>query len=196
MYEPDNEWAKSAPVEDLSSVDLRCNHEADLFAHNTSTATVFAGDEVGFRIVQDYEAANGLTMFHAGPGQIYLSRADNLETYIGDGDWFKIASAGPLNNTNWQLTGLRDMNFTIPATTPPGKYLMRMEQVMPMPTGFSPQLYISCAHIEVVGQGGGTPTEFAQFPGTYKREDPGLLLATQFDNLDQYVAPGPAVWEG
>lgn len=55
MYPPDREWAKSAPVKDLDSVDMRCNHEADLFAHNTSTATVIAGDEVGFRIVQDYD---------------------------------------------------------------------------------------------------------------------------------------------
>ncbi|KAI1162646.1 glycosyl hydrolase family 61-domain-containing protein [Nemania serpens] len=169
---------------------------ADLFAHNTSTATVIAGDEVGFRIIQDYDGSTGLTIFHAGPGQVYLSRADNLDVYVGDGDWFKIASKGPLDNTDWQLIGSRDMNFTIPATTPPGKYLMRFEQVMPMASGYHRQFYISCAHIEVMGQGGGTPTGFAQFPGTYMREDPGLLLESQFENLDQYVAPGPAVWEG
>ncbi|KAI1169511.1 glycosyl hydrolase family 61-domain-containing protein [Nemania sp. FL0916] len=194
MYPPDNEWAKCAPVQDLAAIDLRCNHEAQLFAHNTSTATVIAGEEIGFRIVRDFSP--DLTIFHAGPGQVYLSKADDLSTYEGDGDWFKIASAGPINDTQWELIGGIDMNFTIPLTTPPGTYLMRMEHIMPMDARFSPQFYISCAHINVVGPGGGNPTELARFPGSYKREDPGLLLNSQFEDLDKYVAPGPSVWKG
>jgi len=47
------------------------------------------------------------------------------------------------------------MNFTIPKTTPPGKYLLRMEQLMPMSTGYNAQFYVSCAHINIVGHGGG-----------------------------------------
>jgi hypothetical protein len=43
-----------------------------------------------------------------------------------------------------------------------------------MPTdifGYS-QWYINCAHVNIIGPGGGNPTSFAQFPGTYKIEDP------------------------
>ncbi|KAI1180963.1 lytic polysaccharide monooxygenase [Nemania sp. FL0916] len=198
-FPPNNQWALAAPIYDLNSVDMRCNHQVDLFAHNTSTATVIAGDEVGFRIVTDYDES--LTIYFPGPGQVYLSRANNLETYLGDGDWFKIASAGPSNDTNWQLEGGLDMNFTIPASTPPGKYLMRIEHIWPiLPLWellhMQAQFFISCAHIEVMGPGGGAPTEFVRFPGAYKKEDPGFSVEDHYNNLDQYVAPGPPVWEG
>jgi hypothetical protein len=48
---------------------------------------------------------------------------------------FKIAVAGAINDTAWFLEAQRnkDWNFTIPATTPPGKYLLRHEQFMPSP---------------------------------------------------------------
>ena len=46
---------------------------------------------------------------------------------------FKIAYAGAVNDTHWYLEGFKrkDWNFTIPATTPPGKYLLRHEQIWP-----------------------------------------------------------------
>ena len=46
---------------------------------------------------------------------------------------FKIATVGAFNNTHWYLEGFnrKDWNFTIPATTPPGKYLLRHEQIWP-----------------------------------------------------------------
>ena len=53
---------------------------------------------------------------------------------------------------------------------------MRMEQY----AGHGPrtpelQWYINCAHVNIIGPGGGTPTEFARFPGTYTDDDPGKL---------------------
>lgn len=49
------------------------------------------------------------------------------------------------------------MNYTIPETTPPGKYLLRAEQMYMLNPGFNgTQIFIGCSHIEVVGQGGGT----------------------------------------
>jgi hypothetical protein len=51
--------------------------------------------------------------YHDGPGQIYLSRApnDDLESYEGgDGDWFKIAYAGPASNSTWTLRGTPDVS--------------------------------------------------------------------------------------
>jgi hypothetical protein len=49
------------------------------------------------------------TIFHAGPGQVYMSRSDDLLNDVGDGDWFKIAEAGPLNDTWWKLLGATEV---------------------------------------------------------------------------------------
>jgi len=57
------------------------------------------------------------------------------------------------------------MNFTIPKTTPPGKYLVRVEQFNIISIYMQTQHYINCAQIEVVGPGGGTPGPFIKFPG-------------------------------
>jgi hypothetical protein len=36
------------------------------------------------------------------------------------------------------------------------------------------QFYVNCAHVNIIGPGGGTtPTEFAKFPGTYNYDMPG-----------------------
>lgn len=35
------------------------------------------------------------------------------------------------------------------------------------------QWYVNCAHVNVIGPGGGTPAGFAKFPGTYVVDDPG-----------------------
>lgn len=48
------------------------------------------------------------------------------------------------------------MKFTIPTTTPPGKYLLRAEQMCPCQKGYGgSQSYIACAHIDIIGPGGG-----------------------------------------
>jgi hypothetical protein len=64
-------------------------------------------------------------------------------------------------------------NFTIPKTTPPGRYLMRIESLYPTASSGFPQFYVNCALINIIGPGGGTPTGFAKFPGTYQTDDPG-----------------------
>ena len=45
----------------------------------------------------------------------------------------EIAIAGAVYDTYWYLEGFKrsNRNFTIPATTPPGKYLLRHEQIWP-----------------------------------------------------------------
>ena len=64
------------------------------------------------------------------------------------------------------------MNATIPPTTPPGKYLLRLEQFMPTPEYNVTEWYVACAQIEVVGPGGGTPKGFVRFPRAYKEDSP------------------------
>jgi len=66
------------------------------------------GKEIGFRVMSDAEinAGGGYGRFyHPGAAQVWLSRApnDELKSYHGDGDWFKVAYAGPRDNSNWKL---------------------------------------------------------------------------------------------
>ncbi|KAK4156057.1 glycosyl hydrolase family 61-domain-containing protein [Chaetomidium leptoderma] len=207
-YPEGNEFPKTPPQMDINHPDITCGRKAFDSAAKTETADVLAGLEVGFRVSWDGNGKYGV-IWHPGPAQIYLSRApdDDLAQYRGDGDWFKIAYGGPVGNNEWLLWGAHEFNFTIPETTPPGKYLMRIEQWMPTHMLDYSQWYVNCAQVNIIGPGGGTPTEFAKFPGTYDIHDPGLMIPTnQFVNggfvpddemrLLEYKAPGPAVWTG
>ncbi|KAH8656692.1 glycoside hydrolase family 61 protein [Tricladium varicosporioides] len=183
---------------DMFTTNITCGRSAEGFAKSTKTATVLAGSQVGFRV---WEV--NVWIGHEGPAQIYMSRApnDDIENYQGDGEWFKIAYLGPSNDTNWSVEYQSDVNFTIPLTTPPGKYLLRIEHIWPMHTKGYAQHYVNCAHIKVIGPGGGTPTGFAKFPGTYTETDQGLLIPRSMaispqKGLLSYVPPGPKVWTG
>ena len=79
----------------------------------------------------------------------------SLNEYDGTGDFFKIAYHGPKDATTWSVQNGRAINFTIPRTTPPGLYLMRVEQFLPHSQLDQSQFYVNCAHINVIGPGGG-----------------------------------------
>ncbi|KAK0707196.1 glycosyl hydrolase family 61-domain-containing protein [Apiosordaria backusii] len=205
---PWGQFHKTVPMMDIHHPDITCGRKAYAAAPNTSTADVLAGGEVGFRVNWDADGPGG-RFYHRGPAQIYLSRApnDDLEHYRGDGDWFKIAIAGPENNNKWSLwPSASDFNFSIPLTTPPGRYLMRIEQFWPTNSYNYSQWFVNCAHVNIIGEGGGNPAGFAKFPGTYDIDDPGIRLAEdQMVNggvkaedmrLLAYKPPGPAVWTG
>ncbi|KAI1816928.1 lytic polysaccharide monooxygenase [Poronia punctata] len=208
-FPPGNDFPKTPPQDDIKNPNITCGRQAFASAATTETADVLAGSEVGFRVSWDGDGKYG-SFWHPGPGQVYLSRApeDDIENYVGDeGDWFKIAYAGPISNHEWQLWNQPDFNFTIPPTTPPGKYLMRLEQWMPTQLDNYTQWYVNCAQVNIIGPGGGTPTGFAKFPGTYEIDDPGLLIPLdqlvnggyvddEHMRLQDYQAPGPAVWTG
>jgi hypothetical protein len=119
-------------------------------------------------------------IYHNGPGQAYLSKSStpDLSSYEGDGNWYKIASIGAKNDTWWLTRGQVGMNFTIPLTTPPGKYLLRAEHLYVRPVFGTTQFYIACAQIEVVGRAEVVPkppTEeyLVKFPGAYNLSDEG-----------------------
>lgn len=115
------EWDQSYKIPPIIGVDnpaVTCGRRAFEAANRTQTADVLAGTEVGFRVSTDgYGTRDSLyyyppvgsmkypTVWHAGPALVYLSRApgDDLLNYQGDGDWFKIAYAGPLSDTEWQM---------------------------------------------------------------------------------------------
>lgn len=60
--------------------------------------------------------------YHPGPAQGYLSKATNndLSTYKGDGDWFKIGEYGVLNRTFWVLQ-LENVYWVRPSSQIPSK---------------------------------------------------------------------------
>ncbi|KAK3381153.1 glycosyl hydrolase family 61-domain-containing protein [Podospora didyma] len=211
-YPPGYQGRKLEPIIGPADPNITCGRAAFNAASHTETADVLAGSEVGFRVSADGDGNRDEThhpvFWHPGPAQIYLSRApdDNLRDYRGDGDWFKIAYAGPVDDGHWSLWWpVSEFNFTIPKTTPPGKYLMRIENFMPTDHTDYQQFYVNCAFINVLGPGGGVPTGLARFPGTYQPEDPGLLVPLNQDLLSgrlqpeemrlmQYRPPGPEVW--
>jgi len=199
-----DEFGKTAPnmghLKDGTDYALRCGLDAEKSAAKTETATILAGSEVGFRIGLHISAAFR-TIGHPGPAQVYMHRTDDLVNDVGDGDWFKIAYEGPINDTFWGtwVAPSTEVNFTIPATTPPGTYLLRMEQFMPHTEFGYSQWYVNCAHINVVGPGGGVPGPLVKIPQVYREDDPGIWLQNGMDQtlgLSKYVPPGPPVWVG
>jgi hypothetical protein len=173
-------FGKGFPLVDgLSSPDLVCGRSAFPVRNpSIETATILAGDDVSFYLSTPYDDlpdAYQPTIFHIGPGQVFLSKlpesVNDLNDYDGRGDFFKIAYAGVKNNKFILLDTLA-MNFTIPATTPPGKYLMRIEHWMVDYRKGNSQWYVSCAHVDIMGSGGGMPDKFIRFPNAYSEEDP------------------------
>ncbi|KAF2685073.1 lytic polysaccharide monooxygenase [Lentithecium fluviatile CBS 122367] len=196
---------KFRPNENFDSEAMACGREAARFAATTQTADVIAGQEIGFRLSKQMEGTTFDQIFHDGPAQAYLARAPNedLVHFNGtDGKWFKIASITTAHDTTpnpdfWITYRKNTVNFIIPKATPPGKYLLRIEHFM------DPQFYVSCAHVNIIGEGGGhIPADYpyATFPGTYKYDDPAIHLDWSIWNkpgaLLKYVGPGPAVWTG
>lgn len=53
---------------------------------------------------------------------------------------------------------------------------MRIENMMPASVKWYIQFYVNCAFVNIIGPGGGMPTEFVRFPGTFKDTDPGKLI--------------------
>ncbi|KAF2835028.1 lytic polysaccharide monooxygenase [Patellaria atrata CBS 101060] len=194
------DYGMISPHYDLYHETMRCGRQAARSGPTTETAIVEAGDEVGFEsqvaFLTDYLQYPDI--FHPGPGQAYLSKAPaDLETYVGDGDWFKIASITSKSDTEWALLGETQARFTIPKTTPPGKYLLRFEHIFLNTYFNNTQYYQNCAHVEIVGPGGGTPGPTIKFPGGYDNFDRGLWVPEKaMANPPSYTPPGPPVWTG
>ncbi|KAF2262129.1 hypothetical protein CC78DRAFT_546012 [Lojkania enalia] len=198
-------FAKAFPIYDPADPAVVCGRNASKVLNPTiQTARIYAGDDVGFMVSGPWMEGDVMQpIFHEGPGQVFLSKLpeelESLNDYDGSGDWFKIAYAGPKNSTTWTLYYQYAMNFTVPETTPPGKYLMRMEQFMPSARKGGCQFFVSCAHVEIVGQGGGKPTQFTRFPNAYSIDEPSVWFheegTSMFPkNISVYIEPKPPVW--
>lgn len=188
------------PITDVTAQDFVCNEgglNADVMA-KTSTATVQAGDSVGF-IVGPY-------IGHPGPLSVYMSKAPDGTSageYKGDGDWFKVYELTYTNISKDRLvwaTGIngfiQNFTFTLPDSLPSGEYLMRAEHI-----GLhgaydegGAQYYVACAQLKVEGSGSGTPGPTVKIPGVYDGTEPGILLNIWYPAATGYATPGPATW--
>ncbi|GAP87380.1 putative cellulose-growth-specific protein [Rosellinia necatrix] len=218
------DFALVYPMTDPDSVDMRCGRNASDFQGAVKTATVLAGDAVGIAAGEPMLQGDIKPwMYHPGFASAWLSKApsDDLDAYLGDGDWFKILSVtnrtkqsldfsdpwaaqyyDPLKAA-WGTYRLDSYNFTIPTVTPPGKYLLRFEHIFP--NRVDAQFYVSCAQIEVVNPSAVTaitPAPVVKIPGVYTRgqgdvyfDTYSYVLAHNLSTND-FIAPSPVVWRG
>jgi len=159
-----------------------------------STKTVAPGDQVGFY--------NPDRMWHPGPGYLYLGKVPEgktLDSWDGSGKhWAKIAEWGPVTPEtyplNFKLYDKYEVISTLPASTPPGDYLLRVEHVnVDSGPGYA-QFYIGCAQITVTGNGTGTPGPLVDFWEYIDPTDPNLTKA--YSNMRNYTLQGPPLWVG
>ncbi|KAK4156346.1 glycoside hydrolase [Chaetomidium leptoderma] len=182
-------------IENPTSADIRCYTSQTA----ANVATVPAGSTIHYVSTQQIN--------HPGPVQYYLAKVpagSSAKTFDGSGAvWFKIGTAMPTMDANKQLVWpgqntYETIKATIPANTPDGEYLLRVEQIalhMAMQANKA-QFYLACSQIQITGGGSGTPGPLVALPGAYKSNDPGILVNLNVIQADAYKPPGPAVWSG
>ncbi|EQB48529.1 cellulose-growth-specific protein [Colletotrichum gloeosporioides Cg-14] len=182
----------NSPITDVSSKDIVCNAGGLSSGSATKIATVAAGSTVGFAMDQ--------SIYHDGPVIVWLSPAgsSNVTTYDGSGPWAKIWELGA-ETGNGQIkfpaSNQAAFNFQIPSCTPPGEYLLRIEQIglHSASAKGGAQFYISCAQIKVTGSGSGQFSPTVRFPGVYTGNEPGILINIYYPVPTSYTIPGGPV---
>ncbi|KAH7110100.1 glycoside hydrolase [Dendryphion nanum] len=222
---PKTDYDYIIPVVDPTSLDLRCGRNASTAWSSPQVAVIHAGDTVGFAV----NTSVGLpivgapvmpwdrwpNLYHPGPATAWLSAAPGaLNEYTGDGDWFKILSVvgrtaqseTPNDEYYWKhqwgTYQAKSWNFTIPATTPPGDYLLRFEHIYPLPVDSiqGSQYYANCAHVRVLNANAniGTPGPLVKIPGVYTFGQKEIYFYADVGNetydIRDFVEPKPAVW--
>lgn len=199
----------NSPVTDVTSNDIRCNTGTQASAASTHLGYVQAGSTVGLALDQP--------IYHAGVASIYATKVDNAATADGSTSWFKLAQLPPTFSSGavkWQSDNMQQYTVKLPAsmrkslpfpslplpnrTPASGQYLLRAEHIaLHAASGAQgAQFYISCAHINVVGGGSGSPGPLVKFPGAYSATDPGIMINIYYPVPTSYKFPGPAVWSG
>ncbi|KAF2676453.1 lytic polysaccharide monooxygenase, partial [Lentithecium fluviatile CBS 122367] len=219
------------PVVDPSSIDLRCGRNASAAWSNPKIAVIQAGDTVGFAV----NTTRWPNLYHPGPATAWLSKAPgSLNDYTGDGEWVKILGvvgrteqSEPPNDEyywkhQWGTYQAKSWNFTIPASTPPGDYLLRFEHIYPLPTNSlqGSQFYANCAHVKITNPSAnvGTPGPTVKIPGVYTFGQKGIGnlepkqkrrkltgrteiyfyadVGNETYDIRDFVEPKPIVWTG
>ncbi|KAJ7488181.1 glycoside hydrolase, partial [Mycena latifolia] len=164
-----NNWQDLNPLTDVTSTDVRCY--TSLESGTASTMSVAAGSTVSFSVI-----GNPSNLYHDGVINVYMAKAPSgtdVASWDGSGTvWFKVfqmpAVADGVTIT-FPATGLTEVTFPIPAQTPSGQYLIRVEHIaLHVASTFAgAQFYIACAQVQVTNGGTGTPAPLVAFPGAY-----------------------------
>ncbi|KAF1960545.1 hypothetical protein CC80DRAFT_543959 [Byssothecium circinans] len=158
-------------------------------------------------------------ILHPGPVVAHLSKipkGQNIHNYDGSGPWLKIYTLGlkhDANSTrkvNWLPWNNEDMDtpiprfvFKIPAQTPAGHYLLRIDLIWVHATEDKEpaQFYPSCTQIEVTSEvKGDLPQGGILIPEGLAPDQPGFIMSGEMyrkEELDDdYLYPGGPVWDG
>ncbi|KAI0053817.1 lytic polysaccharide monooxygenase [Auriscalpium vulgare] len=193
------------PVTDVTSTDLTCNVNG-LSGSGVSTVSIPAGANITFEWHQHAQRTgeDPISGGHKGAVQVYVAKAPSTAaSFDGQGAvWTKIYSSGLLNpSTEQWATDVVNAtqgkhSVVIPASLPAGDYLLRAEIIALHVASSYPgaQFYIGCAQATITGGGSASPTKIS-LPGAYKSTDPGITVNI-YNNLQNYTAPGGAVWSG
>ncbi|KAF2742262.1 lytic polysaccharide monooxygenase [Sporormia fimetaria CBS 119925] len=154
---------------------------------------------------------------HPGPLVVHLSKApegQDIRSYDGTGEWIKIHRIGlddpeerPLNWTLYRKVPQKII-FKIPAQTPAGQYLMRMdviwsgwqsEYIKPPAAGLA-EMYPSCAQLNIVSDSTKELPQGVKIPEIFDIWEPGMTTSgdmLDFKSLDaNYTYPGGLLWDG
>ncbi|KAF7343861.1 hypothetical protein MSAN_01967400 [Mycena sanguinolenta] len=191
-----NNWETNDPVTDVTIDDIRCYTSTE--SDTSSTATVTAGSTIGFTAP--------ITLYHPGVLNVYMAQAPagtDVADWDGSGEvWFRIyqitADTDGGETITFPSQNLAQVTFPIPAETPSGQYLVRIEHIALHVANVygGAQFYLSCAQIEVTNGGNGTPGPLVAFPGAYTGNEPGILINIYYPIPANYTQPGPPLWTG
>jgi hypothetical protein len=176
-------------------------------------------DELGFC----WRTSNGdhvaAEILHEGPVVVHLSKVpDGLSVteYDGSGEWVKIYRVGlewrPETSPDKPVYWLPQNNmgapprfkFEIPVQTPPGEYLMRMDQIRPGLYGSYflrlAQLYPSCAQLNVISNSTAPLPTGIKLPQDVIHQAPGMYMSSEMDAAqkidERWQYPGGPLWDG
>jgi hypothetical protein len=144
---------------------------------------------------------------HDGPVFVHLSKVpegQGVRQYDGSGEWVKIFTLGlemrheqfPDYPVHWKARNSPDprdliaasppprIKFTIPTQTPPGDYLMRMDQIWLRYFGSNDtQFYNSCAHLRVKSNSTAQLPPGILIPEDLSPKSPGKSFCAQLSDL-------------
>ncbi|KAL4931758.1 glycosyl hydrolase family 61-domain-containing protein [Aspergillus undulatus] len=186
------------PVQDVTSTDMTCNVNGKTAA--AKTLEVAAGDKITFEWHHNGRSDSDdiIASSHKGPVMVYMAPTE--KGTAGNG-WVKLYENGyDASSDTWAVDTLiedKGKHSVIVPDVPAGNYLFRPE-IIALHSASSEggaQFYLECVQFKVTSDGSETLPEGVSIPGTYKADDPGILINI-YSGLSDYEIPGPAVWTG
>ncbi|KAJ8075064.1 hypothetical protein PM082_019391 [Marasmius tenuissimus] len=196
------------PVKDLYSKDMVCNTNNRVAPRSVN---VKSGDELTFEWYHESRHDDIITDTHKGPIQVYI--APTSSDLASKPIWTKIFSdtydSGSKKWATIRLKKTKGQHSIIIPDIPTGDYTLRAE-IIALHQALYPynikrnkgaEFYVSCVQIHIDN---GSPTKElpggTSFPGTYSYDSRSIVwdLFGPKDkwNPQEYVTPGPGVWDG